>query len=43
MFTINTPGPNRLEITMSGRLDSDSMRQALHELVEKSSYIREGP
>ena len=42
MFRIERTAENRLEITMSGRLDEDSMRSALDEIVAKTADIEEG-
>ena len=41
MFKITREG-NRLDIEMSGRLDSDAMKLALDELVTKSADIKNG-
>ena len=42
MFTVTRKGTNRLDIALSGKLDSDEMRSALDELVEKSQPIEHG-
>ena len=42
MFKIVENGANRLDIEMSGRLDSESMKIALDELVAKSADIENG-
>lgn len=42
MIEIKRIDENRLDIVMSGRLDSDGMRDALDELVEKSEGISNG-
>ncbi len=42
MFKITENGTNRLDIEMSGKLDADSMRVALDELVSKSENIENG-
>ena len=41
MFKVTQEG-NRLDIEMSGRLDSDAMKLALDELVSQSSDIEDG-
>ena len=42
MFRITRSGSNRLDIEFQGKLDSDSMRAALDELIEKSGDIEHG-
>jgi hypothetical protein len=42
MFRIEKTGTSRLEITMSGRLDEDSMRRALDEIAAKTADIEKG-
>jgi hypothetical protein len=42
MFKIMRSGDNRLDIEMSGKLDSKGMRTALDELVSKSKDIEHG-
>ena len=42
MFKITRAGENRLDIEMSGKLNSEQMEQALDELVSKSSDIENG-
>lgn len=42
MFKIERVGEDRLDIEMSGKLDSAGMAQALDELVEKSEGITNG-
>ena len=42
MFKVSKNGMNRLDIEMSGKLDSDSMKVALDELVSKSENIENG-
>lgn len=42
MFKVVKNGPNRLDITMSGKLDSEEMKRALDELVSKSMNIHKG-
>ena len=42
MFKIERHGENRLDIEMSGKLDSEGMATALDELVEKSEGIEDG-
>jgi hypothetical protein len=42
MFKVIENGTNRLDIEMSGRLDSESMKIALDELVSKSENIENG-
>jgi len=42
MFIVTNVGDNRLDIEMSGKLNSDSMKIALNELVEKSESIENG-
>lgn len=42
MFTINQPAPNRIDIELSGKLDSDAMRAALDELITKTTDIENG-
>jgi hypothetical protein len=42
MFKIERVSENRLDIEMSGKLDSEGMAAALDELVEKSEGIENG-
>jgi hypothetical protein len=42
VFKIERVSNNRLDIEMSGKLDSEGMAQALDELVEKSAGIENG-
>ena len=42
MFKIERIGENRLDIEMSGKLDSEGMAKALDDLVEKSEGIENG-
>jgi hypothetical protein len=42
MFKIMRSGDNRLDIEMSGKLDSEGMRTALDEIVSKSENIEHG-
>ncbi|MFC1749834.1 STAS/SEC14 domain-containing protein [Pseudomonadota bacterium] len=42
MFKVTKNGMNRLDIEMSGKLDTESMRTALDELVSKSENIENG-
>lgn len=42
MFQVIRKDQDRLEITMSGTLDSEGMKKALDELVEKSEGLENG-
>jgi len=42
MFKVTENGTNRLDIEMSGKLDAESMKVALDELVRKSENIENG-
>jgi hypothetical protein len=42
MFKVIQNGANRLDITMSGKLNAEEMRIALDELVSKSETIENG-
>jgi hypothetical protein len=42
MFKVTRSADDRLDIKMSGKLDSDQMKAALDELVDKSSGIEGG-
>lgn len=42
MFKVSLCGSNRLDIELSGKLNSDEMKTALDELVEKSENIKNG-
>ncbi len=42
MFKVTRVGENRLDIEMSGKLDSAQMKTALDELVEKAEGIENG-
>ncbi len=42
MFQVTLRGDNRLDIELSGKLDSEEMKTALDELVDKSGTIEDG-
>ena len=42
MFRVIRNGPNRLDIELSGRIDSDGMKLALDELISKAEKIENG-
>lgn len=42
MFKITPNGPSRLDIEMSGKLNTEEMKQALDELFSKSEQIEKG-
>ena len=42
MFKVTPNGKNRIDIELSGKLDSDEMRAALDDLVDKSDDIDNG-
>ena len=42
MFKVEKKGGNRLDIKMSGKLESEAMDKALNELVEQSRGIQQG-
>ncbi|MGI9536628.1 MAG: STAS/SEC14 domain-containing protein [Desulfocapsaceae bacterium] len=42
MFKVTPNGENRIDIELSGKLDSDEMRAALDDLVDKSDNIENG-
>jgi len=42
MFKITTNGENRLDIEMSGKLNTEDMKIALDDLVSKSTNIKNG-
>ena len=42
MFTVKPNGPNRVDIEFSGKLDSDEMKAALDELVDKTQGVENG-
>ena len=42
MFTVKQNGINRLDIELSGKLDTEEMKIALDELVSKSEKIKNG-
>ena len=42
MFKVTPNGKNRIDIELSGKLDSDEMRTALDDLVDKSDNIENG-
>jgi len=42
MFKVTKKGKNRLDIEMSGKLDSEEMKLALDDLVSKSENIEKG-
>lgn len=42
MFKVSQVGKDRLDITMSGKLNSEEMKEALDELVNKAKDIHDG-
>lgn len=42
MFQVDQPAPNRLNITIQGKIDKEDMQQALDNLFEKSEQIENG-
>lgn len=42
MLKITKPAPNRVDIELQGQIDSDGMRVALDDLIEKSSDVTHG-
>ena len=42
MLTITKPETNRVDIELNGQIDSDGMRAALDELIEKSADVANG-
>jgi hypothetical protein len=42
MFTVTPNGPNRVDIELSGKLNSSEMKVALNELLDKTKDIRSG-
>jgi hypothetical protein len=42
MFEVIINGTNRLDIKLTGKIDSESMRTALDELIDKSENITNG-
>lgn len=42
MYRILQPGPNRLDIELSGRIDSAAMRTLLDDLIHRSAGIERG-
>ena len=42
MFTVTPKGPNRVDIAFSGKLDSEEMKRALDELIDKTQNIENG-
>ena len=42
MFQVSTNGPNRIDITFDGKLDSDEMKVALDELTKCAQGIENG-
>lgn len=42
MFKVTLRGDNRVDIELSGKLDSDEMKTALDQLVDKSDTIENG-
>ncbi|MEM8794008.1 MAG: STAS/SEC14 domain-containing protein [Pseudomonadota bacterium] len=42
MFEITKPSANRVDLHVSGAIDSDTMRKALDDLIEKSEGIENG-
>lgn len=42
MFSVVENGPNRLDIELSGKLDSDEMQAALDDLIGKAKGIEHG-
>ena len=42
MFTVTPNGPNRVDIELSGKLNSDEMKITLDELVYQTKDIKNG-
>lgn len=42
MLTITKPGPNRVDIELSGKIDSEEMARGLDDLLEKSQDVNAG-
>ncbi|MFI4860334.1 MAG: STAS/SEC14 domain-containing protein [Phycisphaerales bacterium JB063] len=42
MFTITPNGPNRLDLTLSGKLDKEQMAAALDDMLTKAEGIKHG-
>ena len=42
MFQVTRKGDNRIDIELSGKLNSDEMKVALHELISKTEGIAHG-
>ncbi|MGD2075784.1 MAG: STAS/SEC14 domain-containing protein [Gammaproteobacteria bacterium] len=42
MFRVIRNGPNRLDVELSGKIDSDGMKLALDELISKAEKIENG-
>ena len=42
MFKVVSNGPNRLDIEFGGKIDSNEMKAALDDLLEKSKNIKHG-
>ena len=42
MFRVTANGPNRIDIELSGKLDSDEMKIALDQLISKAEGIEHG-
>ncbi len=42
MFQVKRKGDNRIDIEFSGKLNSDEMKVALHELISKTEGIEHG-
>ncbi len=42
MFKVERAGDNRLDISLSGKLDSENLKRALDELLAKSDGIEKG-
>lgn len=42
MLTVTKPEPNRVDLEISGRIDSDEMARGLDELLEKAQDVNAG-
>ena len=42
MFSVTQKGPNRVDIVLDGKLDSDAMKVALDELAGKTKDVKNG-
>ena len=42
MFSVTQNGPNRVDIVLDGKLDSDAMKVALDELAETTKDVKNG-